>query len=133
MNLIKLIIKYVLTGIAIGSFFSLLSVTVSQVYLSMQQFALLMTMSALMGLISIIFKYDKLSYLVVFISHFILEMLTYALFIWLSFDSLKIVMNAFPSFLIIYVVIFLYSKWQSQDNARRINQQLMNKKKTDNF
>lgn len=120
--------KDILIDVGIGSFLSLLSVTLNHATLSMPQFGLLMTMSAIMGLLSIVFRYDQITFLTQFISHFILEMLTYGFFIWLTFGELKIVLSNVPTFIIIYIIIFIYIRQQARANARRINEQLKKKK-----
>ncbi|WP_241146417.1 DUF3021 family protein, partial [Leuconostoc mesenteroides] len=81
----------------------------------------LMTMSAIMGLLSLIFEYDKITFITQLISHFILEMLTYGFFIWLTFGNI-------PTFVITYVIIFIYFRKQGSDNVRRINEQLQKNK-----
>ncbi|ETI98999.1 MAG: Permease of the major facilitator superfamily, partial [Leuconostoc sp. DORA_2] len=53
MRQFKYIIMLAFIGIGIGSFFSLLSITLNQAIFSLTQFALLMTMSAIMGILSI--------------------------------------------------------------------------------
>ena len=79
-------IVYLLVGIGLGSFISLLSFTLNHATPSMKQFGLLMTMSAIMGLLSLIFEYDKITFITQLISHFILEILTYGFFIWLRLE-----------------------------------------------
>ncbi|MBZ5961769.1 DUF3021 family protein [Leuconostoc gasicomitatum] len=124
MKYFKKSITYLLVGIGVGSFISLLSFTLNQGTPTMKQFYLLMTMSAIMGLLSLIFEYDKITFMAQLISHFILEMLTYCIFIWLTFGNVIIAIVNLPTFLITYVIIFIYFRKQGQDNARRINQVL---------
>lgn len=128
MRQFKYIIMLAFIGIGIGSFFSLLSITLNQAILSLTQFALLMTMSAIMGILSIIFDYDKFSFMTQLVLHFVLEMLTYLIFIALTFGKTSISLTNIPTFVIIYLAIFLYMRQQGHDNARRINEQLANKK-----
>ena len=90
----------------------------------MTQFILLMMMSAIMGLLSLIFEYDKITFITQLVSHFLLEMLTYCIFIWLTFGNVIIAIVNLPTFLITYVIIFIYFRKQGRDNARRINQVL---------
>lgn len=124
MKYFKKSITYLLVGIGVGSFISLLSFTLNQGTPTMKQFYLLMTMSAIMGLLSLIFEYDKITFMAQLISHFILEMLTYGLFIWLTFGSHVITITNIPTFLITYIIIFIYFRKQGHNNARRINQAL---------
>ena len=128
MRQFKYIIMLAFIGIGIGSFFSLLSITLNQAIFSLTQFALLMTMSAIMGILSIIFDYDKFSFMTQLVLHFVLEMLTYLIFIALTFGKTSISLTNIPTFVIIYLAIFLYMRQQGYDNARRINEQLANKK-----
>lgn len=128
MRQFKYIIMLAFIGIGIGSFFSLLSITLNQAIFSLTQFALLMTMSAIMGILSIIFDYDKFSFMTQLVLHFVLEMLTYLTFIALTFGKTSIALTNIPTFVIIYLAIFLYMRQQGHDNARRINEQLANKK-----
>lgn len=128
MRQFKYIIMLAFIGIGIGSFFSLLSITLSQAIFSLTQFALLMTMSAIMGILSIIFDYDKFSFMTQLVLHFVLEMLTYLIFIALTFGKTSIALTNIPTFVIIYLAIFLYMRQQGHDNARRINEQLADKK-----
>lgn len=128
MRQFKYIIMLAFIGIGIGSFFSLLSITLNQAIFSLTQFVLLMTMSAIMGILSIIFDYDKFSFMTQLVLHFVLEMLTYLIFIALTFGKTSISLTNIPTFVIIYLAIFLYMRQQGHDNARRINEQLANKK-----
>ena len=121
-------IVYLLVGIGVGSFISLLSFTLNHATPSMKQFGLLMTMSAIMGLLSLIFEYDQITFITQLISHFILEMLTYGFFIWLTFGSAVITFGNIPTFVITYVIIFIYFRKQGSDNVRRINEQLQKNK-----
>ncbi|EEJ41875.1 DUF3021 family protein [Leuconostoc mesenteroides] len=121
-------IVYLLVGIGVGSFISLLSFTLNHATPSMKKFGLLMTMSAIMGLLSLIFEYDKITFITQLISHFILEMLTYGFFIWLTFGSAVITFGNIPTFVITYVIIFIYFRKQGSDNVRRINEQLQKNK-----
>lgn len=116
-------------GIGIGSFISLLSFTLYQGTPSIKQFILLMTMSAIMGLLSLVFEYDKITFVTQFISHFILEMITYCFFIWLTFGGAIIALTNIPTFIISYIIIFIYFRKQGQANARRINAQLADKRR----
>lgn len=120
----KAVLVYLLVGIGVGSFISLLSFTVNHDTPSMTQFILLMMMSAIMGLLSLIFEYDKITFITQLVSHFLLEMLTYCIFIWLTFGNVIIAIVNLPTFLITYVIIFIYFRKQGRDNARRINQVL---------
>ena len=127
----KAVLVYLLVGIGVGSFISLLSFTLNHDTPSMTQFILLMMMSAIMGLLSLIFEYDKITFITQLVSHFLLEMLTYCIFIWLTFGNVIIAIVNLPTFLITYVIIFIYFRKQGRDNERRINQVLteMNRKK----
>ena len=107
MKYFKKSITYLLVGIGVGSFISLLSFTLNHGTPTMKQFYLLMTMSAIMGLLSLIFEYDKITFMAQLISHFILEMLTYGIFIWLTFGSHVITITNIPTFVIIYIIIFI--------------------------
>ncbi|MGO0154840.1 DUF3021 domain-containing protein [Leuconostoc mesenteroides] len=127
MKRFKEAIVYLFIGIGVGSFISLLSFTLNQSTPSMRQFGLLMAMSAIMGLLSLIYEYDKITFMTQLMSHFILEMLTYGVFIWLTFESAVITFSNIPTFVITYVIIFLYFRKQGRDNARRINEQLQKK------
>jgi len=120
----KAVLVYLLVGIGVGSFISLLSFTLNHDTPSMTQFILLMMMSAIMGLLSFIFEYDKITFITQLVSHFLLEMLTYCIFIWLTFGNVIIAIVNLPTFLITYVIIFIYFRKQGRDNARRINQVL---------
>ncbi|AFT81251.1 DUF3021 domain-containing protein [Leuconostoc carnosum] len=120
----KAVLVYLLVGIGVGSFISLLSFTLNHDTPSMTQFILLMMMSAIMGLLSLIFEYDKITFITQLVSHFLLEMLTYCIFIWLTFGNVIIAIVNLPTFLITYVIIFIYFRKQGRDNARRINQVL---------
>jgi len=120
----KAVLVYLLVGIGVGSFISLLSFTLNHDTQSMTQFILLMMMSAIMGLLSLIFEYDKITFITQLVSHFLLEMLTYCIFIWLTFGNVIIAIVNLPTFLITYVIIFIYFRKQGRDNARRINQVL---------
>ncbi|WP_367300603.1 DUF3021 family protein [Leuconostoc carnosum] len=120
----KAVLVYLLVGIGVGSFISLLSFTLNHDTPSMTQFILLMMMSAIMGLLSFIFEYDKITFITQLVSHFLLEMLTYCIFIWLTFGNVIIAIVNLPTFLITYVIIFVYFRKQGRDNARRINQVL---------
>ena len=120
----KAVLVYLLVGIGVGSFISLLSFTLNHDTPSMTQFSLLMMMSAIMGLLSLIFEYDKITFITQLVSHFLLEMLTYCIFIWLTFGNVIIAIVNLPTFLITYVIIFIYFRKQGRDNARRINQVL---------
>lgn len=122
-------IVYLFVGIGIGSFLSLLSFTLHHEVPSMKQFVLLMTMSAIMGLLSLIFEYDKITFITQLISHFILEMLTYRLFMWLTFDSGVITFTNIPTFVIIYCIICIYFRKQGESNAQRINDQIKKRNK----
>ncbi|MDI6650025.1 DUF3021 family protein [Leuconostoc suionicum] len=122
-------IVYLFVGIGIGSFLSLLSFTLHHEVPSMKQFVLLMTMSAIMGLLSLIFEYDKITFITQLISHFILEMLTYRLFMWLTFDSGVITFTNIPTFVIIYCIICIYFRIQGESNAQRINDQIKKRNK----
>lgn len=124
MKYFKAVLVYLLVGIGVGSFISLLSFTVNHDTPSMTQFILLMMMSAIMGLLSLIFEYDKITFITQLVSHFLLEMLTYCIFIWLTFGNVIIAIVNLPTFLITYVIIFIYFRKQGRDNARRINQVL---------
>ncbi|CAM3096568.1 DUF3021 family protein [Leuconostoc rapi] len=119
---------YLLVGVGIGSFISLLSFTLYQGTPSIKQFLLLMTMSAVMGLLSLIYELDNMTFVTQLISHLILEMLTYGFFIWLTFGSVMIALTNIPTFIISYVIIFVVFRKQGQANARRINQQLADKR-----
>jgi len=55
-------------------------------------------------------------------------MLTYGFFIWLTFGSAVITFTNIPTFVITYVIIFIYFRKQGRDNARRINEQLQKNK-----
>jgi len=120
----KAVLVYLLVGIGVGSFISLLSFTLNHDTPSMTQFILFMMMSAIMGLLSLIFEYDKITFITQLVSHFLLEMLTYCIFIWLTFGNVIIAIVNLPTFLITYVIIFIYFRKQGRDNARRINQVL---------
>lgn len=120
----KAVLVYLLVGVGVGSFISLLSFTLNHDTPSMTQFILLMMMSAIMGLLSLIFEYDKITFITQLVSHFLLEMLTYCIFIWLTFGNVIIAIVNLPTFLITYVIIFIYFRKQGRDNARRINQVL---------
>lgn len=127
MKYFKASITYLFVGIGIGSFISLLSFTLHQGTPSIKQFLLLMTMSAIMGLLSLIYELDNMTFVTQLISHLILEMLTYGFFIWLTFGNI-IALTNIPTFIIIYVIIFVVFRKQGQANARRINQQLADKR-----
>lgn len=116
-------------GIGIGSFISLLSFTLYQGTPSIKQFILLMTMSAIMGLLSLIFEYDKITFVTQFISHFILEMITYGIFIWLMIGDVDDMLVNIPTFVITYGIVFIFFNINSRANARRINAQLADKKR----
>ncbi|ADG41045.1 DUF3021 family protein [Leuconostoc kimchii] len=119
---------YLFVGVGIGSFISLLSFTLYQGTPSIKQFLLLMTMSAVMGLLSLIYELDNMTFVTQLISHLILEMLTYGFFIWLTFGSVMIALTNIPTFIISYVIVFIVFRKQGQANARRINQQLADKR-----
>lgn len=127
MKYFKVTIVYLFVGIGIGSFISLLSFTLNQGTPSIKQFVLLMAMSAIMGLLSLIFEYDNITFIVQLISHFLLEMATYYLFIGLTFGNNEIAFANLPTFVITYVIIFIYFRKQGEANARRINEQLKNR------
>ena len=118
---------YLFVGVGIGSFISLLSFTLYQGTPSIKQFLLLMTMSAVMGLLSLIYELDNMTFVTQLISHLILEMLTYGFFIWLTFGNI-ITLTNIPTFIISYVIVFIIFRKQGQANARRINQQLADKR-----
>ncbi|AEJ30983.1 DUF3021 family protein [Leuconostoc sp. C2] len=123
-----MIYLFVGVGVGIGSFISLLSFTLYQGTPSIKQFLLLMTMSAVMGLLSLIYELDNMTFVTQLISHLILEMLTYGFFIWLTFGSVMIALTNIPTFIISYVIVFIVFRKQGQANARRINQQLADKR-----
>lgn len=127
MKYFKASITYLFVGIGIGSFISLLSFTLHQGTPSMKQFLLLMTMSAIMGLLSLIYELDNMTFVTQLISHLILEMLTYGFFIWLTFGNI-ITLTNIPTFIISYVIVFIIFRKQGQANARRINKQLADKR-----
>jgi len=129
MKYFKAGIIHVFAGIGIGSFISLLSFTLYQGTPSIKQFLLLMTMSAIMGLLSLIFEFDNITFVTQLIANFILEILTYSFFIWLTFGGAVIALTNIPTFLISYVIVFIIFRKQGQANARRINAKLADKKR----
>lgn len=129
MRYFKNAILYVAIGVGIGSFISLLSVTLHQATLSMAQLGLLMTMSVIMGLLSMIFEYDKLPFTAQFVSHFVLELSTHSVFIWLTFGDGVIILGNVPTFLISYTIVFICFRQQGRANAKRINEKLLNKRR----
>ncbi len=127
----KYLLLHAQVGVGVGAFISLLSVTVHHATLSMTQFWLLMGMSVVMGLVTTIFDVERLSFISQLSGHFILELLTYTIFIWLTFHDWVITWRSIPTFVVIYVLVFFYFRQQGQNRARRINEKLASRRRAD--